>query len=370
MTTKDALNSSRTPVWLLSAYRAESHARWADWLVATFDEFGWQRLELPGRHFSWRIRGNPLSWLDSLPEQAPELIVATSMVDLATLKGLHPRLAGVRTVLYFHENQFAYPRSDGQTTSIEAQIVQLYAALAADRVLFNSGYNRTTFIEGVDSLLAGMPDHVPSGVSGRIADKSEILPVPIDPIRPPDTRDPALILWNHRWEYDKNPDLFADAMIALAERGAEFRLALLGQRHRKTHDALARLREALPDRIVADGALPMDEYRAVLGRAGIAVSTAIHEFQGLGMLEAASAGCAPLVPDALCYPEFYPAEYRYTAGDREALVDHLGDWLSDTAPGPVNVERWTDLQLEPYWRKALLDEDTRFHEAMGQSRDA
>ena len=81
MTTKDALNSSRTPVWLLSAYRAESHARWADWLVATFDEFGWQRLELPGRHFSWRIRGNPLSWLDSLPEQAPELIVATSMVD-------------------------------------------------------------------------------------------------------------------------------------------------------------------------------------------------------------------------------------------------------------------------------------------------
>lgn len=356
--------------WLLSGYRAESHARWADWLVSTFKQFVWHRLELPGRHFSWRIRGNPLSWLDSLPQQTPELIVATSMVDLATLKGLHPRLAGVRTMLYFHENQFAYPKSDGQTTSIESQMVQLYAALAADRVLFNSEYNRTTFIEGVDSLLAGMPDHVPSGVSGRIAGKSEILPVPIDPIRPPEARDPKLIVWNHRWEYDKNPDLFADAMIMLAERGAEFRLVLLGQRYRKIPDALARLREALPDRIVADGALPVDEYRDVLGRAGIVVSTASHEFQGLSVLEAASVGCRPLVPDALCYPEIYPAEYRYPAGDRAALVDRLGDWLSGNAPGPVNVERWTALQLEPYWRKALLDEGTRFHEAIGASRDA
>jgi len=367
---KAPLNNRGTSAWLLSGYRAESHARWVDWLVSTFGEFDWQRLELPGRHFSWRIRGNPLSWLDALPDQTPELIVATSMVDLATLKGLNPRLAAVRTVLYFHENQFAYPRSDAQTTSVEAQMVQLYAALAADRVLFNSDYNRRTFLEGVDALLARMPDHVPTGVSSRIADRSGTLPVPIAPIRPADKRDPALILWNHRWEYDKNPDLFADAMIALAERGVDFRLALLGQRHRDVPDALAGLRQALPDRIVADGALPAAEYRAVLARAGIAVSTAIHEFQGLGVLEAASAGCLPLVPDALCYPEIYPTEYRYPAGDPNALVDRLADWLGGNAPGALNVERWTALQLEPAWRNALLDEDTRFAEAMGQSRDA
>jgi len=356
--------------WLLSAYRAQSHARWADWLLSTFSEFDWQRFELPGRHFSWRIRGNPLSWLDSLPAQTPDLIIATSMVDLATLKGLHPRLAGVRTVLYFHENQFAYPKSAAQTTSLEAQMVQLYSALAADRVLFNSDYNRRTFIGGIDALLARMPDHVPEGVSSRIAEKSRTVPVPIDPIRPADVRDRVLIAWNHRWEYDKNPDLFADAMIALGQRGVEFRLALLGPRHRKTPAALARLREAMPERIVADDALPTSEYRAVLGRAAIAVSTATHEFQGLGMLEAASAGCLPLVPDALCYPEIYPAEYRYPPDDRGALVNRLADWLSGNAPDPVNVERWTALQLEPDWGRALVDEDTRFHEAMGQSRDA
>jgi len=369
-TTSVPLNSKRRAAWILSAYRAESHARWADWLVSTFDEFDWQRLELPGRHFSWRIRGNPLSWLDALPASRPDLIVATSMVDLATLKGLHSRLADVRTMLYFHENQFAYPASDAQTTSIEAQMVQLYAALSADCVLFNSDYNSRTFIDGVDALLGGMPDLVPTGVSGRIAGKSGILPVPIDPIRPADPRDAALIAWNHRWEYDKNPDLFADAMIALAERGAEFRLALLGQRHRRRPDALARLREALPDRIVVDGALPGNEYRAVLARARIAVSTAAHEFHGLAMLEAASAGCLPLVPDALCYPDIYPPEYRYPAGDRAALVARLADWLDGNAPVALNVERWAAVELEPSWRKALLDEDTRFYEAIGQSRDA
>lgn len=354
----------------MSAYRAVSHARWADWLVSTFDEFDWHRLELPGRHFSWRIRGNPLSWLDALPDRAPELIVATSMVDLATLKGLHRRLAGARTVLYFHENQFAYPGSDAQTTSVEAQMVQLYAALAADRALFNSEYNRGSFIDGVETLLARMPDHVPPGVGRRIADKAQVLPVAIDPIPPAGAKDKNLVVWNHRWEYDKNPGLFADAMIALAANGKDFRLALLGPRHRETPEALTRLREALPERIVADGALPSVEYRAMLGRAGIAVSTAIQEFQGLSVLEAASAGCIPLVPDALCYPEIYPPEYRYRPGDREALVDRLSDWLSGNAPPALDVGAWSAVALEPAWRRALLDEDTRFHEAMGQSRDA
>ncbi|MBS3744978.1 MAG: DUF3524 domain-containing protein [Wenzhouxiangellaceae bacterium] len=360
----------KSKAWLLSAYRAKSHAAWADWLTATFGKFDWQRLELPGRHFAWRIRGNPLSWLDMLPTEKPDLIIATSMVDLATLKGLHPRLSGVRTVLYFHENQFAYPRGKKQLKTLEPKMVQLYGALAADRVLFNSEYNRTSFLKGVRRLLDRMPDHVPPKVGDRIAAKSDVLPVPIRPIMPAGTRDPRLIVWNHRWEYDKAPDLFADAMIALADRGVDFGLALLGQRHEQIPEALTRLRETLADRIVADDRLPLNEYRALLARAGIVISTSKHEFQGISMLEAASAGCIPLVPDALCYPEIYPAEYRYPADDRDALADRLADWLAGNAPDPANVDAWYEERLEPAWRAKLMDEKTRFHEEMGRSRDA
>lgn len=343
----------RACAWLLSAYRAASHAAWADWLVDAVTELDWLRFELPGRHFAWRIRGNPLSWLDAFPAEVPDRIVATSMVDLATILGLHPRLAAVPTLYYFHENQFAYPSSNRQVASLEPQMVQLYGALAADRVAFNSGYNRSTFLDGVQTMLDRMPDRVPTGVVDRLAKKAVVLPVPVSPIRPANDKDAGLIAWNHRWEYDKNPDRFAEAMLALDQRGADFRLALLGPRPQKTPSSLRRLRERLNHRIVADGRLPRGEYCETLARAAIVVSTAEHEFQGVSMLEAASAGCIPLVPDALVYPEIYPPPYRYPPGDAQALAERLAGWLAGPRPAPFDPRDWTGAELRRAWVEVL-----------------
>jgi glycosyltransferase involved in cell wall biosynthesis len=343
----------------LSAYRAASHARWAEGLIDRQPGFHWRSFELPGRYFAWRIRGNPLSWLDEFAlalrqEGAPDALIATSMVDLATIRGLHPALADVPALLYFHENQFAYPRSDRQTTSIDAQMVQIYSALAADHVAFNSDYNRRSFLAGVDELLRSMPDCLPGGLTERIEARSRVLPVPIasEPAASVE-RDGNRIVWNHRWEYDKNPDRFADAMIALHDRGMDFRLALLGPRPNTPPRALARLREVLPDRIVIDESLPGPAYRAELARSGIVVSTALHEFQGLSVLDAVQAGCVPLVPDALCYPEIYPAAYRYDTAVPNALESRLAQWLSGERPEPPDVRPWGASQLDLIWRRAL-----------------
>lgn len=352
-----SLSRNRPVVWLLSAYRADSHAAWTDWLLATQNRFEWRLLELPGRHFAWRIRGNPLSWLHALPEDTPDLIVATSMVDLATLKGIHPRLAAVPALYYFHENQFAYPPGSTQFRSLEPRMVQLYGGLAADRLVFNSAFNRDTYLNGVTELLDAMPDAVPRGVVERLARGSAVCPVAIEPLAAAGQagRDPGLVLWNHRWEHDKLPSMFADAMLALAADGVPFRLALLGKRPRRAPASLARLREALGPQIVADGMLPRPAYRDLLARAGIVVSTARQEFQGLAVLEAASAGARPLVPDALCYPELYPAAYRYPAGDLDALVARLRAWLTGGLPAPVDVSPWYSDRLIPAW-SALLEE--------------
>lgn len=104
-------------VLLLSAYAAASHQHWQRSLLAMFPDWQWQVLTLPPRHFSWRIRGNPLYWALSeraLLEGEYDLLVATSMVDLATLRGLVPGLARLPSLLYFHENQFEYPQRSGQ----------------------------------------------------------------------------------------------------------------------------------------------------------------------------------------------------------------------------------------------------------------
>ncbi|PYG01319.1 MULTISPECIES: DUF3524 domain-containing protein [unclassified Thioalkalivibrio] len=347
----------RPRVLLLSAYRADSHAAWADALVTAFPGIDWQRFELPGRHFRWRIRGNPISWLDALEGVRADAIVATSMVDLATLRGLHPPLAGLPALYYFHENQFAYPVGEHQVRSIEPQIVQVYGALSAGRIAFNSAFNRDSFLDGLRALLRRMPDAVPPGVPERLAERARVLPVPVAPPRRPDggtpERDPGLILWNHRWEYDKRPELFAEALERLAARGRDFRLALLGPRPEPPPDALQRIRQRFGACIVADGRVPREEYDALLRRAGIVVSSTAHEFQGLSMLEASAAGARPLVPDALCYPEQYPCEYRYPTGDSEALAARLDGWLTDGLPPPVDVSALETTALLPAWARAL-----------------
>ncbi|WP_018948894.1 DUF3524 domain-containing protein [Thioalkalivibrio sp. ALMg11] len=346
----------RKRILLLSAYRADSHAAWADWLTTAFDAFDWKLLELPGRHFRWRIRGNPISWLDHLEGVEADAVIATSMVDLATLRGLQPHLAALPTLYYVHENQFAYPLGRQQVDSVDPQMVQIYAALAADRIAFNSAFNRDSFLDGMESLLGRMPDAVPAGLRARIQDRSEILPVPIQP--PPAAgaaRDPSLILWSHRWEYDKAPEIFAQAMQRLAATGADFRLALLGARPAQTPEPLQRLRETLGDRIIADGKLPRSAYDALLGRAGIVVSTALHEFQGLAILEATAAGATPLVPDALAYREQYPDACRYPQGDVDTLTERLRVWLQHGAPPAPDVRAWTPERLEPDWQGMLDD---------------
>ena len=82
------------------------------------------------------VTGNSLSWgveERTVLGQPFDCLLATSMVDLATLKGLVPSLAGVPSLVYFHENQFDYPVSQAAHHGLEPKVVNLYSALAAQR---------------------------------------------------------------------------------------------------------------------------------------------------------------------------------------------------------------------------------------------
>lgn len=325
-------------VLLLSAYRSDSHASWCDWLQQEVD-VDWRVLELPGRYFRWRIRGNPLSWLqplsDLLLNWQPDHILATSMVDIATIRGLFPVLAQVPLDYYFHENQFAYPTGDGQHSSLDPHMVQLYGALAADRIFFNSDYNQQSFLSGVTALMKKMPDHKPDDLASCLRAKSQWLPVPVNAIVPEEhiTKEEGLILWNHRWEYDKRPEDFYAILQRLQQIGVCFKLALLGPRAQKTPAVLEAIRDEFSGRIVVDGRVSRSEYEHWLQRAQVVVSCAIHEFQGLSMLEAVSAGATPVVPDDLCYREQYSSDCRYVSGD----IQHAANKVVAAFAGALQV---------------------------------
>lgn len=327
-------------VLLLSAYDADSHQCWREVLVAALAEFSWTVLSLPPRYFSWRIRGNSLSWAfgqRDLLERDYDLLIVTSMVDLSALRGFVPSLAKCPTLVYFHENQFAYPDSGKQFSSIEPQILNLYTALAADHVAFNSAYNRDTFLQGAEQLLGKMPDQVPEGIVERIRVRSQVLPVPLPAasfeapggraVAKPDS--PLHIVWNHRWEYDKAPERFFAAINLLLEQGRDIRLSVVGQRFRQAPDVFdemeALLRSDYPAVIAHWGYLKnREEYQQLLEHADVVVSTALHDFQGLAVLEAVAAGCVALVPDRLCYGEWFPQQCRYPSYLQDASREAQG----------------------------------------------
>ncbi len=343
----------------LSGYDAASHRRWRRGLADHLDEHDWTMLALPARHFRWRIRGNALTWAFGhrhVLEQTWDVVLATSMVDLSALRGFAPGLAGALNVVYFHENQFAFPTSPGQHEDVTPAVVNLYSALCADRVAFNSRHNCDSFLDGADAFLRRMPDGVPDGVVERIRQRAHVLPVPLDDgcFGPPTPRSgPLSIVWNHRWEYDKAPDRFFEALRRVSARGLDFALHVVGQQFRRRPDAFDRAQRDLGEHIATWGYVEdPDTYCGLLANCDLVVSSALHEFQGLAMLEAMALGCRPLAPNRLAYPEYVPPDWLYASypddAEREiaALTDRLAELCAqpsrvrESAPVDVSGFRW------------------------------
>ena len=307
-------------VLLISAYDAASHRYWRESLVAQFPEHQWQQVYLPSRFFSWRQAGHVLSLQHSHEQQLQQkydLVIATSMTNMALLKGIYPHLANVPSCLYFHENQFAYPVNDGDTERNQQlfQLNSIYSALSADQLMFNSVYNRQTWLAGVDALMQKMPDLKANNLSSQFKHKSTILPVPIPmDCVPVDKlhRRPLTLVWNHRWEFDKGIEQLLWFLRILQEQGTEFKIHIIGQVFRQQPQAFEQIQSEFRAQIGHWGYLPeRQEYIQVLQQSDVVISTALHEFQGLAVMEAVACGCVPLVPDRLAYQEYYPSDCRY-----------------------------------------------------------
>lgn len=309
-------------VLLLSAYHAKSHQSWCNSIMKMFPDHDWTLLSLPGRYFNWRIRGNALGWSIKqykILNQHYDMVLATSMTDCATLRGLVPNLSAIPWRIYFHENQFAYP-VDAKHDHTEPKMVSLYNALCAEKILFNTRYNRDSFLDGLVKFLKKMPDEVPANTIDIIENKSDILAVPvnIDDLAPIPSRQNVLtepvLLWNHRWEYDKGPLQLLNVLTELKQRGFKFKLNLLGQQFRNKPDELIKIQDRFKNEILNKGYIESaEQYHAVVKSSDFVLSTALHDFQGLAILEAVALGCVPVVPERLSYSELFPERYRYAS---------------------------------------------------------
>lgn len=288
----------------------------------------------------WRMRGAAVTFARQLHERSDtafDLIVATDMLDLATFLGLTRDLsAGARVALYMHENQLTYPLPANRQRDLSFPWINYTAALAADAIFFNSDFHRQSWLCALPSLPGRFHDHHERDLIDRLAQRSHVLYPGIDlrrfdrsATKEGDLEENAhspILLWNSRWDYDKGPQTFFEAVQQLEHSQIDFRLIVAGE-HVDPNDAVfAAARERFADKILSWGYAPsFEEYRDLLYQADIVVSAAQQEFFGIAVLEAMYCGCFPVLPWRLSYPELLPAELhtRCLYGEDAQLAEHL-----------------------------------------------
>ena len=331
-------------IFLASGYHSGSHRSWAEgYSDASRHEI--HLVTLPGSFWQWRLTGGFVTLADGIEQAArlhgpPDVLLTTSMVDVAGLRGLlASRLGPVPTALYMHENQITYPAVGRNRTERTYGLVNWTSLLAADAVAFNSEFHRTALVGALPAFLREFPDEPQDEHIGAVLRRASVLPVGCDlaAISSGPKSGPPMVLWNHRWDQDKDPGRFLRLMQRVADEGVEFTVALAGERfvdQRPGHEEAIRL---LGDRVVIDDHLDLGEYRDALARATVVMSTARQEFFGVSIVEAMYAGAYPVLPNRLVYPErvFGDDRFLYDTEDQAValLVGVLRDHGATSAVG-------------------------------------
>jgi len=372
-------------VLALEPYYGGSHRAFLEgWRVRSRHRF--TVLTLPAHKWKWRMRHAAVTFADEVAARVArgeqwDVVFCSDMLNLAEFRGLAPAAGGgLPTAVYFHENQLTYPVRHESQRDYQFAMTNLTTALSAEAVWFNSDYHRSSFLSAAGAFLKRMPDHQDTGMVERIAAKTSVQHPAVEDF-PPRRRPapgPLRICWAARWEHDKNPEAFFEALKRLKERGVPFRLNVLGEQFRDIPPVFEWARGFFSDRIDRWGYQPTREaYRAALLESHVIVSTANHEFFGLSIVEAVAAGAYPLLPQRLSYPEILAlnqnpeAQRFFYDGSVEQLAAKLNDLAERLDRGDLRQDDadWARSIVKRFcWRQRAPALDNALEKLAGSSQ--
>ncbi|MEJ2155158.1 MAG: DUF3524 domain-containing protein [Desulfobacteraceae bacterium] len=350
----------------LEPFYGGSHRDFADGLVA-HSRHDIELATLPDRFWKWRMRGAAIYWSRRIEDPAQyDGLIVSSLLNLGDLKALWGE-ACPPALVYFHENQLTYPSAPDIRHDHQPGFTNIISALTARRLLFNSHSHLSAFLTSLPQLVRIMPDFRPKWVVQVIEEKSDVAypgchfsgtaaNLTREDLRPP------LIIWNHRWEHDKNPEAFFRALKKMIQTGIEFQVALLGEEYAQMPAVFDQAPEILGERLVQYGRVPSrQDYYKWLEQGDIVVSTAVQENFGIAVAEAMWHGCLPLLPNRLSYPEILPPPFHedFLYGDQEDLENKLARLLTDGSPY-LDRRRALSKAMEKFaWERRIkqLDEE-------------
>lgn len=359
----------------LEPYYGGSHKAFLDgWSDAS--EHEWTIIELPAYKWKWRMRHSAITLAEQVTERVADgekwdLAFCSDMLNLAEFIGLAPRaVKDLPTIAYFHENQLTYPKRFESERDYQFAMTNMTTATSADSVWFNSAFHRDSFLEALRDFLQKMPDYQPMRAVEKIAEKALVYPPGIGDVKRRIKRKPGpvRILWAARWEHDKGPEDFFEALKVLKSKGISFRISVIGQQFREVPEVFDSASKYFGEHIDRWGCRQnRTEYEKTLREADLIVSTAEHEFFGISIIEAIAAGAYPVLPKRLSYPEVLgpgQAEDRegfFYDGSVKGLADRLallagraekGRLQQQQCPAAQLVERFRWSNLAPILDKA------------------
>jgi glycosyltransferase involved in cell wall biosynthesis len=333
-------------------------------------------ITLPARFWKWRMRGAALHFAKKVQKpSAYDGLITSNLMSLSDLKALWGADCP-NALVYFHENQLSYPVPSGESIDYHFGFTDITSALMADRLLFNSETHLKTFLSSLHGFIGMMPEYRPRWVIEQIRAKAAVLtpgcnypPGPAN-LSPWDLSKPSLIIWNHRWEFDKRPERFFSALDSVLSLDQEFRLALLGENFQVVPKPFLTASEKFGERVVHYGYEPSKEiYREWLRQGVVVVSTAIQENFGISVVEAIRHGCYPLLPNNLVYPELLPQTFHDDClySSQEELVEKLSLILANPRHYRDKREELAD-HMEQYSWEIVIDKYDEELDQLGRVR--
>ncbi len=320
---------------LVNPWHRGSHRSWAEG-YAERSRHAIRLVALEGEAWRWRLQSGAVALVEPMAaawraDGAPDVLLVSGMVDTSVLLGLLRPPERTKVVVYQHESQVARPRPD-QPEARDAVLAQWRGWLAADEIWFATEWHRAVAFRGLLAFAESQPGPEITRTLRALADRTAVVPVGVDlePFSEPAVPDggPPIVLWNHRWEPDKDPAAFVSAVDRLVRDGVGFRLVLAGDHGDSGAPEYDDLLRRHTDRVEAAGPFDPPTYNELVRRADVVVSTAVHEFFGVAMVEAMAAGAVPVLPDRLAYPEILGEWAELAYADRtfgSALAAALDD---------------------------------------------
>ena len=272
---------------LIDTFYEDSHRIWAEGVerclgvkvdIYSGSAFNWK----------WKMTGGTIPLAEALNEsnQNYDRLIMTDMVNIPLFKSLLiERYQSIPIIIYFHENQITYPWSPTDMDVVKNRdhhygFINFSSALIANKICFNSEYHKRSFLGELPRFLKMFPDDRFKDYHKPLLEKSYVLPIGLDlPAYKASKEDLPVFLWNHRWEYDKNPDLFFEVLFKLKEKDVPFKVIVLGKSYKKSPLIFAMAKKRLESEILHFGyAESREAYMELMTKANVLMITSHQDF--------------------------------------------------------------------------------------------